>query len=139
MANNQKSGALGLILGIGAGIAAATAGFFAASKVVKEINEDSQSTTIVSPNEKNFVTVTCGSSPFAKGLTLVKIKAEKEGEDDCNLSFLTGKACNISFEWKTDDHIEILVKSGKTTKVCDVDFEGEKITIVLSFKKNDKE
>jgi hypothetical protein len=138
MANNQKSGALGLILGIGAGIAAATAAFFTASKVAKEINEDSQSTTIVSPNDKNLVTVTCGSSPFAKGLTLVKVKAEKEG-DDCNLSFLAGKSCNISFEWKTDDNIELLVKSGKTVKVCNVNFEGDDIVMLLSLKKNDEE
>ena len=96
MANNSKNGILGLVLGIGAGVAAATAGFFAASKVAKEINEDSQSMTIVSPNEKNLVTITCGSSPFAKGLTLIKVKAEN-GEEECNLNFLTGKSCNISF------------------------------------------
>ena len=137
MSNNQKSGALGLILGIGAGVAAATAAFFAASKVAKEINEDSQSTTIVSPDEKNLVTITCGSSPFAKGLTLIKVKAEKEG-DDCNLNFLTGKSCNISFEWKTNDHIELLVSSGKNVKVCNVNFEGDDIVMVLSLKKNNE-
>ena len=138
MANNSKNGILGLVLGIGAGVAAATAGFFAASKVAKEINEDSQSMTIVSPNEKNLVTITCGSSPFAKGLTLIKVKAEN-GEEECNLNFLTGKSCNISFEWKNDDNLEILVNSGKTVKVCDVKFEEEEISIVLSAKKNDEE
>lgn len=138
MANNSKNGVLGLVLGIGAGVAAAAAGFLATNKVAKEINEDSQSTTIVSPNEKNLVTITCGSSPSAKGLTLIKIKAEN-GEDDCNLNFLTGKSCNISFEWKTDDNLEILVSSGKSTKVCDVNFEGDEINMVLYIKKNDEE
>ena len=138
MANNSKNGVLGLILGIGAGVAAAAAGFLAANKVAKEINEDSQSMTIVSPNEKNFVTITCGSSPFAKGLTLIKIEAENE-EDECTLNFLTGRSCNISFEWKTDDNLEILVNSGKTTKVCDVNFEGKEIAIVLYVKKDDEE
>ena len=136
MANNSKSGAWGLILGIGAGIAAATAGFFAASKVAKEINEDSQSMTVVSPNEKNYVTNTCGSSPFAKGLTLVKIKAENDA-DECNLNFLTGKNCNISFDWHNDDDLEIRVESGKTTKLCKVSFEDEEITMILTFEKAD--
>ena len=132
--NNGKHGALGLVLGIGAGIAAVAAGYLVASKVVKEINEDSQSTTIVSPNEKNLVTITCGSSPFAKGLTLVKIKAEN-GVDDCNLNFLVGKNCNISFDWKNDDHLEIRVANGKNTRVCDVSFEGKKINMTLYAQK----
>ena len=138
MANNTKSGALGIILGIGAGIAAATAGFFAANKVVKEINEDAQSITVVSPNEKNYVTITCGSSPFAKGLTLVKIKAENEA-DECNLNFLAGKNCNVSFDWKNDDELEVSVESGKTTKICNVTFVDEEITITLYAKKPDEE
>ncbi|MBE6584164.1 MAG: hypothetical protein E7649_04160 [Ruminococcaceae bacterium] len=138
MANNQKSGALGLILGIGAGIAAATAGFFAATKVAKEINEDSQSTTIVSPNEKNYVTITCGSSPFAKGLTLIKIKAENEA-DECNLNFLVGKNCNISFDWNNDDELEVRVESGRTAKICAISFTDEEITMTLYAKKLDEE
>ena len=138
MANNTKSGALGLILGIGAGIAAATAGFFAATKVVKEINEDSQSTTIVSPNEKNYATITCGSSPFAKGLTFVKVKAENEA-DECNLGFLVGKGCNISFEWDGDERLEIRVASGKTVKICDISFADEEITMILYVEKADEE
>ena len=137
MANNSKNGVLGLILGIGAGVVAATAGFFAANKVAKEIDADSQSMTIVSPNEINLATITCGSSLSAKGLTLIKVKAEN-GADDCSLSFLAGKSCNISFEWKTDDHLEILVSTAKTTKVCDVNFEEKGITITLYVKKNEK-
>jgi len=138
MANNTKSGALGLILGIGAGIAAATAGFFAATKVAKEISEDSQATTIVSPDEKNYATITCGSSPFARGLTLIKIKAENEA-DECNLNFLVGKGCNISFDWNSDDHLEIRVESGKTTKICDISFAEHEITMTLYAQKNDEE
>ncbi len=138
MANNSKSGALGLILGIGAGVAAATAGFFAATKVMKEINEDSQSMTLVSPNEKNYATITCGSSPFAKGLTLVKIKAENDA-DECNLNFLTGNNCNISFDWKSDDSLEVTVESGKSTKICEASFAEDNITMKLYAKKDDEE
>lgn len=134
MAKNSKGSTLGIILGIGAGAVAAAVGVYAASKIAKEINEDSQSITIVSPDEKNLVTITCGSSPFARGLTLVKVKAEKNG-DDCNLSFLVGKSCTIAFDWKTDNYIEILVSGGKRTKVCTVNFEGENINITLKNKK----
>ena len=137
MANNSKNGILGLVLGIGAGVAAATAGFFAANKVAKEINADSQSMTIVSPNEKNLATITCGSSPSANGLTLIKVKAEN-GADDCSLNFLAGNSCNISFEWKTEDNLEIIVTGNKTCKVCDVSYGEKGITIVLSVKKKDQ-
>ncbi len=137
MANNTKSGAIGLAIGISAGLAAAAAGFFAATKIIKEINEDSQSMTLVSPNEKNYATITCGSSPFAKGLTLVKIKTENEA-DECSLNFLTGKNCNISFDWKGDDRLDITVVSGRTTKICVTTYRESEITMKLYTKKDSK-
>ncbi len=131
---NGTNGIVGLIVGITAGVAAATAGGLAALKVLKEIKSDSQETTMVSPNEKNYVTVTCGSSSFARGLTLVKVKAENEN-DHCEISFLAGKNAKISFNWKDDDNFELGIKDGKLEKVCDVSFEGDEITMKLYAKK----
>ena len=138
MANqNGKSGILGLVLGVAAGAAAVAAGYFATAKIVKEINNDSQDTTLVSPNEKNLVTITCGSSLTAKGLTFVKIKAANE-KDTCNLNFLTGKSADsISFNWEDDDHIEICIGENAVKQVCYVSFEGEEIQMTLCAKKDD--
>ena len=129
------NGIVGMILGITAGVAAATAGGFAAFKVLKEIKNDSQETTMVSPNEKNYVTVTCGSSDFARGLTLVKVKAENEN-DHCEISFLAGKNAKISFNWKDDNNFELGIGGAKMfEKMCDVSFEGEEIMMKMYAKK----
>lgn len=132
---NENNGSLGLIVGITAGIAAVAAGSFAAYKIANEIKKDSHETTIISPDERNYVTITCGSSDFARGLTLVKIKAENE-KDECNLSFLVGKSANkISFAWENDDHLEFCIGDGKVKKICSVSFAGEEIEIKLYRKK----
>ena len=137
MANqNGKSGIVGLVLGIAAGAAAVAAGYFATAKIVDEINNDSQSTTLVSPNEKNYATITCGSSRTAKGLTLVKIKAEND-VDECNLNFLTGKnADSISFNWEDEDHLEICIGEDTKKQVCNVSYDGEEIVMILSARKD---
>ena len=131
---NGSSGVAGMILGITAGVAAATAGGFAAFKVFQEIKTDSQETTTVSPNEKNYVTVTCGSSHFARGLTLVKVKAENEN-DHCEVSFLAGKNAKISFNWKDDDSFELGIGGAKLEQICDVSFADDNITMKLYAKK----
>ncbi len=135
MANNTK-GIAGMVIGITAGALAAAASCFAAFKVIKEIKNDNQETTMVSPNEKNFVTVRCGSSHLAKGLTLIKVKAENE-KDHCELSFLTGKSAErISFSWIDDDHFVLYHGEGKAKKCCDISFEGEEIEIKYYQKKD---
>ena len=132
---NGTNGIVGMILGITAGVAAATAGGFAAFKVLKEIKNDSQETTMVSPNEKNYVTVTCGSSDFARGLTLVKVKAENEN-NHCEISFLAGKNAKFSFNWKDDNHFELgIAGESLFEKTCDVSFEDEEITMKMHAKK----
>ncbi len=138
MANNTNKGIAGLIIGITAGALATAAGCYAAIKVVNEIKNDSQETTMVSPNEKNLVTVKCGSSNFAKGLTLIKVKAENE-KDHCEISFLAGKSAeNISFCWMDDDHFEFYLGEGKKKKCCDISFSGEEIEMKYSMKKDKK-
>lgn len=132
---NGTNGIVGMILGITAGVAAATAGGLAAFKVLSEIKSDSQETTMVSPNEKNYVTVTCGSSHFARGLTLVKIKAENEA-DHCDFSFLVGKNAKISFNWVDEDNFKLFVGGdGKLQRICDVYFGGEEIIMKLYMSK----
>ncbi len=136
MANNTNRGITGMILGITAGAVAAAASCVAAFKVIKEIKNDNQETTMVSPNEKNFVTVTCGSSHFAKGLTLINVKAENEN-DECELSFLAGKSADkISFSWIDDDHFTLNLGDGKAKKCCDISFDGEEIVIKYYVKKD---
>ncbi len=136
MSNKNSNGIIGMVLGITAGAAAVAAGCAAALKVANEIKNDSQETTMISPDEKNFVTITCGSSPFANGLTLVKIKAENEN-DSCELKFLVGKSANkISFSWKDNDHIDFCIGDGKKRSVCAVSF-GEEIHIKYFLKKDD--
>jgi hypothetical protein len=134
MANNK--GITGMVLGITAGAVAAAASCVAALKIFQEIKVDNQETTMVSPNEKNFVTVTCGSSRFANGLTRINVKAENEN-DNCELSFLAGNDANqISFSWADDDHFSFHLGEGKATKYCDVSFEGEHIAIQHYIKKD---
>ena len=134
MAKNK--GITGIILGVGAGAVAAAASCVAVFKIFNEIKSDNQETTMVSPNEKNFVTVTCGSSRFANGLTLINVKAENEN-DDCELSFLAGKDANqISFNWVDDDHFSFFLGEGQIKKCCDVSFDGEEIVIKHYIKKD---
>ena len=132
---SQKNGLFGLIVGITAGVAAATAGSLAAIKVVNEIKSDSHETTMVSPNEKNYVTVTYGSSDFAKGLTLVKVKAESEG-NNCDVSFLASKNAKMSFNWRNDENFELGITDVKHEKICIVSFENNEINMKVNSKKD---
>ncbi len=136
MANNKNKGIAGMVIGITAGAIAAAASCVAAAKVIKEIKNDNQETTMISPNEKNFVTVRCGSSHFANGLTLINVKAENEN-DNCGLSFLAGKdADKISFNWVDDDHFNFYLGDGKAQKCCDISFDGEEIVMKYYIKKD---
>lgn len=127
----KKQGVFGLVAGITLGVAAAVAGGIAAAKIVKEIKSDLEQTDFVSPNGDNIVTLNCGASDFANGLTLVKIEAYTENSNaSCNFSLLAGKnAGAFSCEWKDNEHFELLVGSKKRKQCCDVDFSGEKIVI----------
>ena len=130
---SQKNGLVGLIVGIAAGVAAATAGGLAALKVANEIKDDSHETTIVSPNEENLVKLTCGSSTFAKGLTLIKVKAEN-GKEHCDFSFLVGKNSKIAFNWVDDNNCEVFISDSKLKRICNISF-GEEIAMKIYAEK----
>ncbi len=134
---SQKNGLVGLIVGITAGVAAATAGTLAALKVANEIKDDSHETTIVSPNEENLIKLTCGSSSFAKGLTLIKVKAENS-VDHCDFSFLVGKNSKISFNWIDDNNCEVYISDSKIKRICNVSF-GEEIVMKIYAEKSEAE
>lgn len=132
MTNNGK---IGLIAGVVAGAVASVAGCLATVKVVKEIKNDLQEVTLVSPNGKNIVTVNRGSSSFAIGLTYIKLKAENEEGKTCEISFLAGKNSNkIIFDWKDDDHLYFQLGDAKCKQYCDVTF-AEDIKMVYYLKK----
>lgn len=130
---SQKNGLVGLIVGIAAGVAAATAGGLAALKVANEIKDDSHETTIVSPNEENLIKLTCGSSSFAKGLTMIKVKAENS-TTHCDFTFLVGKNSKISFNWIDDSNCEVYVSDSKVKRICNVSF-GEEIVMKIYAEK----
>lgn len=134
---SQKNGLVGLIVGITAGVAAATAGSLAAVKVAKEIKEDSHETTIVSPNEDNLIRLICGSSSFAKGLTLIKVKAEN-GNDHCDFTFMVGKNSKISFNWVDNENCEVYISDNKIKRICNVSF-GEEIVMKIYAEKPHEE
>lgn len=132
MTNNGK---IGLIAGVVAGAVASVAGCLVTVKVVKEIKNDLQEVTLVSPNGKNIVTVNRGSSNFAIGLTYIKLKAENEEGKTCEMSFLAGNNSNkIIFDWKDDDHLYFQLGDAKHKQYCDVTF-GEEIKMVYSLKR----
>ena len=130
-------GIVGLVTGIAAGAAAVVAGYFTAAKVVGEIKDDFQETTFVSPNEKNIVTVKCGASKFAKGLTYIKVKAENENEN-CEMGFLAGKgAYQIDIDWVDENTFELSFNEGKHEKTCVVSFTDEQIDMKYYTAKQD--
>ena len=131
----NKNGKVGLITGLATGAVAAVAGCLATVKVVKEIKDDLQEVTLVSPNGKNIVTVNRGSSKFAFGLTYIKLKAENEEGKTCEIAFVAGKNSNkIIFDWKDDEHLYFQLGDVKCKQYCDVTFE-EEIKMVYSLKK----
>ena len=136
VAKEAKSSKFFTGLVIGAAVSAVTV---AAVKVAKEIKGDVTKLDFASPDGQNLVGVELGSSSFAKGLTLIKIKAENSlGTDECKFVFLAGSK-DITCEWKDENNCEILAGKGKIKHFCTVCFEGGKIVLVYSFKGEEKE
>lgn len=127
---------IGLILGAIAGAAASVAGCLATVKIVKEIKNDLQEVTLVSPSGKNIVTVNRGTSSSTVGITYIKLKAEDEDGRECELSFLAGKRSDkVSFSWRDDDHLDFQLGDEKHKQYCAVSFAGEDITMKYHLKK----
>lgn len=125
------------IFGFAAGAAAAIAGKMAVDKVIKEIKGDLDDESFVSPSGDNVVTLSCGSSESAKGLTYIKVRASSESKTDtCELiAFAKGKAKAIVGEWEDEEHFKLTIGKGKVKQRCDVSFEGEQIVAHYYFVK----
>lgn len=134
---NTKKNAAGLVVGIAAGVAAAVAGAFATKKVVKEIKDDLNDFSFVSPDGKNTVTLTYGSSDFAKGLTYVQVKAFVDNSDlECKMIVISIKGTEVfNGEWADNDNFKLFVGSGKRRQCCDVDFGGDEINMYYYVEK----
>ena len=131
----KKQTNVGLIVGLAAGAAAVIAGTLATIKTAIEIKRDLQQIEFISADQKNSVIVEFGTSNFARGLTLIKIKADMEdGKDTCKFSFLSRRSDFLG-EWTDENHFELSAGKGKSKQFCDVNFEGEEIVITYSFKK----
>lgn len=125
----KKQTIVGLVVGICAGAVSAVAAGFATNKVVKEIKEDLADCCFTSPEGNNQVTLTYGSSAFAKGFTFIKVQATVEnGDDDCKLVVFTKNSDDL-FEcsWIDNDHFKLMIGDEKSKQCCDVNFEGEHI------------
>ena len=112
------------------GIAAAAAIAITVNKISKEIKSGCVEEKFDSPLGNNWVTVSQGSSETAKGLTYIKINAEADWtEDSCKLVLLAGKDAEISGVWDGNTFFRLLVGKGKYKPCCDIDFDGEEITM----------
>lgn len=133
----KKQTVIGLVVGITLGTAATVAGVLAVRKIVKEIKNDLQEESFISPEGNNVVTVTYGSSSFAKGLTFIKVRGiAEEGKDDCKLIAFTRKNYEMfSGEWADNDHFNLVIGKGKVKQHFDVTFEGDKINAVYYLHK----
>ena len=133
----KKQTVIGLIIGITLGTAATIAGIIAVRKIVKEIKNDLEEESFISPNGDNLVTLTYGSSDFARGLTFIKVRGMSEGgKDDCKLiAFAKRNSKLFSAEWADNAHFNLVIGNGKVKQHCDVSFEGRKINALYYLHK----
>ena len=133
----KKKGLIGLIAGLAAGAAAAVAGGLATAKVVKEIKGDLADYKFASEDGTKVVTLTYGSSDFAKGLTYVQVRAFVEESDlDCKMVVFAIKNTEIfNGEWEDGEHFKLSVGSGKRRQCCEVDFSDDEINMYYYVEK----
>jgi len=133
----KKNALIGLAAGIAAGAAAAVAGTLVAGRIAKEIRDDLAGQCFTSPGGDRFVTLSCGTSDTAKGLTYIRIRAFSADTDDaCQLvAFAKKNAQYLKSEWSDNDHFRLLIGSGKRRQCCDVDFGNRQITAYYSLMK----
>ena len=125
----KKQTVLGLCMGLAVGAVTAAAGTFAVRKIANEIKTDLNECCFTSPNGDNIVSITYGSSKFAKGLTFIKVQGiEETGSEDCKLvMFVKNNLELFSGEWQDNEHFRLLVGNGNRKQCCDVSFDGEQI------------
>ena len=126
----KKSTILGAAIGFALGTAAAITGKMAVDKVVGEIREQMRDQVFTSPDGDHKVTVKCGTSKSAKGLSYMRVIATSETVDDeCKLSMIARKRpLIIVARWDDNDHCKLSVGNGKRNQCCDVSFEENHIT-----------
>ena len=127
----KKQTVIGIVIGAVVGTAAAVGTALVVRKIVKEIKSDLNLCTFTSPNGDNEVTLSYGSSKFAKGLTFIRVKA-----NDCKMVLF---ACNAAEpfdgEWDENGHFTLLVGNGNYKQCCEVSFEDEKTKANYSWRK----
>lgn len=105
--------------------AALTGAAVVTAKTAKEIKNDTTEMLFTSEDGKNTVKVECGSSSFARGLTMFKVKARRaNSEDDCKIVFFAGSK-EICGEWKDNEHFELSSDGKKLKQLCTADFSGK--------------
>ena len=131
----KKKDNTGLILGVAVGTLAAAAAACVTARVVKEVKSDLKEVYFVSANGENIVSITSGSSDFARGLTFIKVKAyKKSGGDECKFAFLSLTG-GISCEWKDNENVEFFIGRGKNRPCCEIAFGGDDINLTYYLKK----
>ena len=129
------------VLGVAAGAAVGIAVKKTVTKIAGEMAQDTIEHTFTSPEGNNTVTLECGTSKSAKGLTRVRVTAtSEEKKDDCTLVVFSKK--NSSFlngEWIDNDNFKLLIGSSTRKQCCDVTFAERKITATYYLCKIQKE
>lgn len=133
----KKRLVIGAIVGLAAGAAAAATAFLA-TRVAGEIKNEMGEQIFTSPDGNNCVTVSCGTSDTARGLTYIRVVGSTaSGEDECRLALFTRKLPWIlDTEWTDNDHFKLLVGNGKRRQCCDVSFDGDRISAVYRLVKS---
>lgn len=134
----KKHVVLGALLGLAAGAAVTAAGALAAYRVSGEIKSEMGEQRFPSPNGDNAVTVSCGASKTARGLTYLRVLASSETcEDTCALSLLTRKMPEeLDAQWIDNEHFRLLVGPGARKQCCEITFEEKHISAVYSLAKS---
>ena len=120
------------LIGLAIGAAVAAFGALAVGKITKEMKEETFEQLFVSPNGDNRVTLACGTSKSANGLTCVKILAESDSSSGkCKLMELAMKNDGMfDASWVDNAHFKLITGKGKRKQCCDVTFEDNNINAV---------
>ena len=113
---------------VGLAVGSAVAGAFAVKKVAKEMKSETEEYSFESPSKDRLVTLSCGTSQTAKGLTRIQITASVASrEDACKLLAFAKKSDGmVEGEWIDNDHFKLWI-GAKKRQCCDVSFVDDHI------------
>ncbi len=137
----KKQTVIGICVGVAIGAAAAVAGTLAVRKIIKEIKADLNECSFTSPDGNNVVSLTYGTSKFARGLTFIKVQGSVEsGNDNCKLVLFAKDSSQLfTGEWEDNDNFKLFVGNGKLKQCCDFNFVDEKIVAKYYLRKADRD